>query len=126
MIITLSNPKTSKSYKIKTTEPVFINKKLGEEVDLSPLNLKGKAKITGGSTKTGFPMVPFIEGLKNKTVLLSDGLGFKAKFKGEKRRKTVAGNIISEDIEQVNLKIIDIDSSLNLDEMFPKEAKEKK
>lgn len=123
MIINLANPKTSKTYSVKTEAPVYLGKKLGDEVDLSVLNLKGKGKISGGSSKSGFPMVPFISGTGNKTTLLSDGLAFNATHKGEKKRRTVNANTIDDNIEQVNIIILDIDKSHNLDELFPKQAK---
>lgn len=123
MIVNLANPKTKKTYTIKTEGPVFMSKKLGETVDLSLLNLKGKGQITGGSTKTGFPMVPFVSGSINKKVLLSNGTAFKAKHKGEKRRKTVFGDTINEAVEQVNVKVLELDASVDLDVLYPKAAK---
>jgi ribosomal protein S6E (S10) len=126
MIVNLANPKAKKTYTVKTEGPVFMSKKLGETVDLGVLNLKGKGQITGGSTKTGFPMVPFVSGSINKQVLLSDGMAFKAKHKGEKRRKTVFGDTINEAVEQVNVKILELDASVDLDVLFPKAAKEEK
>jgi len=122
MIVNLANPKTKKTYTVKTDAPVFMTKKLGETVDLSALNLKGKGQITGGSNKTGFPMVPFVSGSVNKKVLLSKGTAFKPTHKGEKRRKTVFGDTINESVEQINVKILELDSSVNLDELFPKAA----
>lgn len=124
MIVNLANPKTKKTYTVKT-EAVFMGKKLGETVDLSPLKLQGKGQITGGSSKTGFPMVPFVEGSINKKVLLGNGLAFKSIHKGEKRRKTVFGNTINENVEQVNVKILELDSNANLDELFPKQEAKK-
>ena len=123
MIVNLANPKTKKTYTVKMESPVFMSKKLGETVDLSALNLKGKGQITGGSTKTGFPMVPFVSGPVNKQVLLSNGMAFKATHKGEKRRKTVFGDTINEMVEQVNVKILDLDAGFDLDVLFPKAAK---
>jgi len=123
MIVNLANPKTKKTYSVKTESPVYIGRRLGEIVDLSEINLKGKGQITGGTTKTGFPMVPFVSGAVQKKVLLSKGLAFKPRFKGEKRRKTVFGNTINEKVEQVNVKIIEIDPGLNLDELFPSNKK---
>ena len=40
-------------------------------------------------------------------VVLSGGAGFKAKKKGERRRKTVRGNIITDEIAQINMKIVE-------------------
>lgn len=126
MIINLANPKTKKTYTVKTEDLVYVNKKLGNVVSLSVLNVNGKGKITGGSTKTGATMAPFVEGAIPKRVLLSDGLGFKTKRKGEKRRKTVFGNTINDKIEQINIKITELDSSVKLDDLFPKKQKESK
>lgn len=125
MIVNLSNPKTSKSYSIKTEGPVFIGRKLKEVVDLSSLNVKGKGTISGGSSKGGFPMSSFISGPVKRKALLTDGFGFKAKFKGEKKRRTIFGNTISDATEQVNIKITELDSSVNLDALFPKQEKKK-
>jgi len=126
MIVNLANPKTKKTYTIKTEGPVFMGKKLGDSVDLGVLKLKGKAQLTGGSTKTGFPMVPFVSGSIQKKVLLSKGTAFKPDHKGEKRRKTVFGDIVNEKVEQINLKIIELDSGFNLDELYPNKKKEEK
>ena len=108
-----------------SAEAIFIGKKLSETVDLSPLKLQGKGQITGGSSKTGFPMVPFVEGSANKKVLLGKGLAFKPKHKGEKKRTTVFGNTVNENVEQINIKILELDPSVNLDELFPKQETKK-
>jgi len=63
MNIVISDPKTGKAYSKKTEEPVFLNKKINESVDLGTIGLVGfKGKITGGSDKQGFPMRATIEG----------------------------------------------------------------
>ncbi len=124
MIVNLANPKTKKTYSVKV-DSAFMGKKLGETVDLSVFKLQGKGLITGGSSKTGSPMVPFVEGPNSKKVLLSDGLGFHATHKGEKKRTTVYGNVITEKIEQVNIKILECDEKVNLEELFPKLEKKK-
>jgi len=126
ILVNLANPKTKKTYNVKTEGLVFIGRKLGETVDLNVINLKGEGQITGGSTKTGSPMVPFVTGSIQKKVLLSKGLAFKSRFKGEKKRRTVFGNTINEKVEQVNMKIVKIDHSVNLDELFPQKKKEEK
>lgn len=125
MIVNLSNPKTSKSYSVKTESPVFIGRKLNELVDLGVLNLKAKGQIMGGSSKGGFPMVSFVSGSVKRKALLTDGSAFKARFKGEKRRKTVFGDTVGDATEQVNIKITEIDPSVNLDALYPKIEKKK-
>ncbi|GAB4312299.1 MAG: 30S ribosomal protein S6e [Methanobacteriaceae archaeon] len=76
---------------------------LGEEFDASDIGLTGyKLKITGGSDKNGFPMKKDISGPRRIKTLTSGGIGYKPQRKGERRRKTVRGNTISDDIVQVN------------------------
>ncbi len=125
MIVNLSVPKTSKSYFVKTEGPVFIGRKLNEIVDLGVLNVKGKGQILGGSSKGGFPMVSFVSGPIKRRSLLTDGIGFKSRFKGEKRRRTVFGDTVGDMTEQVNIKITELDSSVDLDALFPKIEKKK-
>ncbi len=43
----------------------------------------------------------------DRKVVLSGGAGFKAKKSGERRRKTVRGNIITDEIVQINMKIVE-------------------
>lgn len=77
--------------------------KIGEEFDASLLGLNGyKLKITGGSDKNGFPMKKDVEGPRRIKSLLSGGIGFHPQRNGQRRRKTVRGNTISDDIVQIN------------------------
>lgn len=81
----------------------LVGYKIGDEFDGSIVGLKGyKLKITGGSDKNGFPMKKDIEGPRRIRSLLSGGVGFKPKIRGQRRRKTLRGNTISEDIVQIN------------------------
>ena len=59
-------------------------------------------KLTGGSDKNGFPMKKDVEGPRRIKSLLSGGIGFKPKRDGQRRRKTVRGNTVSDDIVQIN------------------------
>jgi len=84
----------------------LIGKRIGETVDGTVLGMSGvKLQITGGSDKDGFPMRPSIHGGVRISVVLSESIGFHAKRKGERQRKTVRGNVITEEIVQVNMKI---------------------
>lgn len=127
MNIVISNPKTGKAYgkKVETTA-LLLNKKIGEELKLDSLGLEGyEAKITGGSDKQGFPMRKDIPGVNRKKIFIREGTGFKAERKGERRRVSVRGNIISEETEQVNL-IITKQGTKKLEEIFATEKKEEK
>ncbi|MCX8170938.1 MAG: 30S ribosomal protein S6e, partial [Candidatus Bathyarchaeota archaeon] len=82
--------------------------KIGDIIDGSIVGAPGtKLIITGGSDKDGFPMRADIHGGVKAHVLLSSGPGFKPKDEGERRRKTIRGNVITEDVLQINMKIIE-------------------
>ncbi len=59
----------------------------------------------GGSDTDGVPMNPFVHGGVRRRVVLSGGAGFKPKHKGARKRKTVRGNVLTDEIAQINLKI---------------------
>lgn len=107
MKIVVSDPKTGKSYQTEVDDnksKAFYGMKIGNEIDGSLVGLTGfKVKITGGSDKEGFPMRPDVHGTERKRLLLSAGTGIKNKQKGERRKKTVRGNLISESINQMNV-----------------------
>jgi small subunit ribosomal protein S6e len=80
--------------------------KIGEEFNGGVLGLKGyKLRITGGSDKNGFPMKADVDGTRRFKSLVSEGTGFKPQVKGLRRRKTVRGNTIADDISQINVKV---------------------
>ena len=86
----------------------FIGRKIGEAVDGAVVDLPAhKLKITGGSDRDGVPMRPNVHGGVRRNVVLSGGVGFKPQDKGERRRKTVRGNVITDEIVQINTKIIE-------------------
>ncbi len=91
----------------------LIGKKLGEELDGSLIGFEGYLfKITGGSDRAGFPMVPGVEGGMPKRILIGHrAQGYKPDRKGKRRRKRVRGGMISEDIYQINIKILERDKS---------------
>ncbi|MBR9678173.1 MAG: 30S ribosomal protein S6e [Nanoarchaeota archaeon] len=105
LIVSLKN---GKSYQKEfETHGKLLNKKIGEKFSGEDFGLKGyELLITGGSDKSGFPLRKDVQGSKRQRVLLSGGVGFKPKRKGERRKKTVRGNTISEEVIQVNTKIV--------------------
>ena len=81
--------------------------RIGDRIEGSIIGLHGKIlEIRGGSDLAGFPMRPDIPGPVKKYILLSTGPGFKPREDGERRRKLVRGNTISEDIVQINAVVI--------------------
>ena len=80
--------------------------KIGEEFNGGVLGLKGyKLRITGGSDKNGFLMNEDVDGTRRFKSLVIGGTGFKPTKKGLRRRKTVRGNTIADDISQINVKV---------------------
>jgi len=121
--IVISDPETGKSrfVEVEGTQAVpLIGRKLGEEIDGSVVKMSGhKLKITGGSDKDGFPMRPNVHGGVRVRAILSGGVGFHPSQKGERQRKTLRGNVITEDIVQINMKIVEKPKK-------PKKAKKRK
>ena len=75
---------------------------LGNETDASIVGLSGKLKLTGGSDKSGVPMRNDIHGAARKYVLLSKGVGLQDAEVGQRVRKLMRGNTVSEEIYQIN------------------------
>ena len=100
---------TSQSVELEENQAVpLIGRKLGEVIDGAAVKLSGhKLKITGGSDKDGFPMRPNIHGGVRVGAILSEGVGFHSSQKGERKRKTLRGNVITDAIVQINMKVIE-------------------
>ena len=81
-------------------------KQIGETFDGGIIGLEGyKLEITGGSDKDGFPMRETVEGSARKKMLLKDGQGIQQEEDGQRRRKSVRGNTVSEAIQQLNTQV---------------------
>ena len=109
--VIVSDPQagTSKVVEIEEARAApFIGRRLGEKIDGSVVDLPAHTvQILGGSDKDGVPMLGNVHGGVRRRVVLTDGTGFAAKKKGERRRKTVRGNIITDEIVQINMKIVE-------------------
>ena len=91
----------SKELKDSDANPL-LGLQLGNETDASIVGLSGKLKLMGGSDKSGVPMRNDIHGAARKYVLLSKGVGLQAAETGQRVRKLMRGNTVSEEIYQVN------------------------
>lgn len=78
---------------------------IGSETDASIVGFTGKMKIQGGSDKSGVPMRKDIHGGARKYVLLSKGVGLQDAEKGQRVRKLMRGNQVSEEIYQINCRL---------------------
>jgi len=93
----------SKELKDNDVNPL-LGLQLGNETDASIVGLSGKLKLTGGSDKSGVPMRNDIHGSARKKVLLSKGVGLQGTEIGQRKRKLMRGNTVSEEIYQINCK----------------------
>ena len=93
----------SKELKDSDANPL-LGLQLGNETDATIVGLTGKLKLTGGSDKSGVPMRNDIHGAARKQVLLSKGVGLQDAETGQRKRKLMRGNTVSEEIYQVNCK----------------------
>ncbi len=108
--VVVNDIQSGKSYNIPVSghhANSLIGKKINDEVDGIFVSLPGyKLKITGGTDKDGFPMRHDIPGSTRRRLLLSKGLGFKPKERGKRKKKSVRGNTINQEIVQVNMKVL--------------------
>ncbi len=129
MKIVIADTKSGKSYGVevpKEKEAALLGKKIGDKVEGGAFGAEGyELQITGGSDASGFPMRRDVSGPRRVGVVLSSGTGFCTKGKGMREKRNVRGNIISDQIVQVNSKVLQAGSK-GLAELFPAAAKEKK
>ena len=112
----------SKELKDSDANPL-LGLQLGNETDAAIVGLKGKLKLTGGSDKSGVPMRNDIHGAARKYVLLSKGVGLQAAETGQRVRKLMRGNTVSEEIYQLNCKF---DGELPIETSTEAESTEEK
>jgi small subunit ribosomal protein S6e len=90
--------------KDRAAQPL-LGAKVGSILDSSIVGVVGgKLKITGGSDKSGTPMRADVHGGVKKYVLLSTGVGNRSEARV---RKLVRGNMVTEEIYQVNSMLIE-------------------
>ena len=118
--VIISDPETGTSKMVELQEArasPLIGKRIGEVMDGAAVDLPAhKIQIMGGSDKDGFPMRPSVHGGVRRSIVLSGGVGFNPTNEGMRRRKTIRGNVITDEIVQINAKIVE----------KPKQAKEAK
>jgi small subunit ribosomal protein S6e len=122
--ITISDKKgksITRELKEKDANPL-LDLLMGAEVDASIVGQPGKMKITGGSDKSGVPMRADIHGGARKYIMLSKGVGLQDAEKGQRFRKLIRGNIITEEIYQINGVL---DGELKVDEATQAAPEEK-
>lgn len=112
----------TKEVKEKDANP-FLGLQVGTEFDAALIGEAGKLQITGGSDKSGVPLRADIHGGARKYILLSKGVGLKNAEKGQRVRKLIRGNTITEEVYQINCLL---DGELKVEEKTNIEVQEKK
>ncbi len=130
--------KSGKTFKFEAEAPALIDKAIktlakGEEI--SPDLTGYEFEISGASDNAGFTLMEDIEGVGLKKIMLSYGKGMhkRSKREGKKKvnnfkpkglrlRKTVRGKLISNQVAQINLKVLK-QGNKTLEEIFPEQVK---
>ena len=125
--LVINNKEKAYSKELNENESnAFIGKKIKDTISGSTFGFKNyEFQITGGTDKDGFPIRYDLSGTNRKKILLSSGPCVKIKRRGMRIRKTVRGNIIAEDIKQININVVK-EGDKKYDEIFPPKVKEKK
>jgi len=107
--VVVNDTKGGKSHQVQVSghhANSLIGKKIGDEVDGIFISLPGyKLQITGGTDKDGFPMRFDLPGMVRRRLLVSKGTGFNAKENGMRRKKSIRGNTVGQDIVQINMRV---------------------
>jgi small subunit ribosomal protein S6e len=107
--VVVNDTKNGKSHQVQVSghhANSLIGKKIGDEVDGIFISLPGyKLQITGGTDKNGFTMRADLPGVGRRRILLSESRGFNPKEHGMRKKKSVRGNTVSQDIVQINMKV---------------------
>ncbi len=126
MKLVVSDPKTGKTVQVDIPQEkrtLIVGKKIGDELLGDDFGLAGYTlKLTGGSDDSGFPMKASISGSRKLRSLVSSGIGFNPKRKGERRKKMFRGDTYSLDITQVN-SLVAKPGPQSLEEVAPKSEK---
>ncbi|ELZ11979.1 30S ribosomal protein S6e [Halovivax asiaticus JCM 14624] len=97
----------------------FMGKSIGDEVDGGALGLDGYTlEITGGSDETGRPLHAGVTGSSLTEVMMREtGTGYHQRRDGERRRVTVRGREIADDVSQINATVTESGSTA-IDELL--------
>lgn len=110
-VLIISDPETGKSQKVELEDNrmgPLVGRRIGEVIDGTVADLAGhKLQLTGGTDKDGIPMRPDVHGSAKSRIILSGGVGYKPKRKGERKRMVVRGNMVSIETTFLNFKIVE-------------------
>jgi len=131
--INISN-KEGKTYKLELESEELNGKELHDKIqgkEILPTLDGYELEITGASDKAGFTAMENVPSIGLKRILLGVGKGMHKKSRGVKKknkrtkkglrlRKTVRGKVISQEIVQINMKVLK-EGSRKLSDIFPEQ-----
>jgi small subunit ribosomal protein S6e len=125
-VLIVSNPADGTSQRVELDDQqlrALYGTRIGQVVEGAVAGMQGyKIKLTGGTDKDGIPMRPDVHGSAKARVILSGGVGYKPKDKGEKKRKVVRGNIVSTETTFLNFTIVEAPKGRKKAKKEPAEA----
>ena len=127
-VLIISDPETGTSQKVELEDSrmaPLMGKRIGEVIDGTVADLSGyQIQLTGGTDKDGIPMRPDVHGMAKSRIVLSGGVGYKPKKKGERKRVVVRGNTVSAETTFLNFKIVEKPKGQKKKAPKPEEAPE--
>lgn len=113
--LVLSNPTDGSSKTVTIADAQaqsFIGLRIKDEINADAYGFPGQmAVITGGCDKSGIPLLGDIPGGSKRRILLSGPPCYKPKKEGERKRKLVRGSMITDDIVQINAKLLKVEQA---------------
>jgi small subunit ribosomal protein S6e len=110
-VLIIADPETGINEKLELEDArmaPLVGRRIGEIIDGTIAGLVGyKIQLTGGTDKDGIPMRPDVHGGVKARVVLSGGVGYKPRKKGERKRVVVRGNTVTNDTTFLNFKIVE-------------------
>jgi small subunit ribosomal protein S6e len=108
--VVVGDPDSGDSYTFDVEDQAgnrFVGRELGEEVDGTAVGLDGYSlRLTGGSDTAGRPMREDVAGPNLTEVMLAGrSTGYHPERDGERRRVTVRGREVTDEIVQINATI---------------------
>jgi small subunit ribosomal protein S6e len=110
-VLNIADPETGTNEKVELENArmaPLVGRRIGEVIEGTVADLAGyRLQLTGGTDKDGIPMRPDVHGGVKARIVLSGGVGFKPKNKGERKRVVVRGNTVTTETIFLNFKIIE-------------------
>lgn len=110
--VVVGDPDTGESYQFEVADADanrFLGRSLGDEVDGAAVGLDGYTlALTGGSDAAGRPLKANLPGPSLREVLVDERtVGYRPTGDGVRRRVTVRGSEITDEVAQINAAIVE-------------------